>query len=75
MGKLKKMKKLALRTRQDADRAQVAADRADEAYRRMAAQLGTEATLGAAPSSASGEKRPSIYTGAPGVTDTPAAAG
>jgi hypothetical protein len=72
MGKLKKMKKLVARARHDVERAERAADRAEEARRRMAAQLGTEATLGK--TSERGPDRSPIYTGAAGLADTAAVA-
>jgi hypothetical protein len=74
MGKLKKMKKLAARARHDVERAERAADRAEEARRRVAAQLGTEATLGMT-SEEGGSDRSPIYTGSAGTADTAAVAG
>jgi hypothetical protein len=74
MGKLKKMKKLAARTRHDVERGERAADRAEEAHRRMAAQLGTEATLGSTSHSDMSDRSP-IYTGPAGLAATAAAAG
>jgi hypothetical protein len=75
MGKMKKMKKLASRTRQDVVRAERAADRAEEAHRRVATQLGTEATVGNTDADRGRSNRSPIYTGPAGLADTPAAAG
>jgi hypothetical protein len=63
MGKLKKMKKMTARTRHNVDRAERAARRAEEAHRRVAALLGTEARVGSR-SDEPGTGRAPIYTGA-----------
>jgi hypothetical protein len=75
MGKLKKIKKWATLTHRDVERAERAADRAEEAHRRIAALVGTEATVaeGVNQRGSSSDRAP-FYTSPAGHDATPSAA-
>lgn len=79
MGKLKKVKKLGAQASIDADRAEVAAERAEATERRIRELAGASSASDAAPSSAQDDDttvpaRSPAYTSPRGADDTPPAA-